>query len=70
MSRCDRFAETLAMVTDSQRPVRGATAAPLRSVELTGIDPLTNAQRLENFKQRLECGWIVGKARKVMERAA
>ena len=54
----------------SQRPIKGATAAPLRSVELVGIEPLTNAQRLENFKQRLECGWIVGKARKVMEQAS
>jgi len=52
MSRCDRFAETLAMVTDSQRPVRGATATPIQSVTLTGIDAKSNAQRLAEHTAR------------------
>jgi hypothetical protein len=38
--------------TGSQRSVRGATATPIQSVELTGIDAKSNAQRLAEYTAR------------------
>jgi hypothetical protein len=38
--------------TGSQRPVKGATATPIQSVTLTGIDAKSNAQRLAEYTAR------------------
>jgi len=39
--------------TGSQKPIKGATAAPLRSVELAGIEPKNNDQRLAEYERKL-----------------
>lgn len=49
--------------TGSQRPIKGATSAKQAAVELTRIDPLTNAERFGRYCQKLNAGWVVGKAR-------
>jgi hypothetical protein len=38
--------------TGSRHPVKGATATPIKSVELTGIDAKSNAQRLAEYVLR------------------
>jgi len=55
--------------TGSQRSVRGATSIKNAAIELASIHPSTNDDRFNQYQQKLNAGWVVGKARTV-ERAA
>jgi hypothetical protein len=55
--------------TGSRRPVRGATSTKNAAIELTSIHPSTNDERFTQYQQKLNAGWVVGKARTVRRAA-